>query len=454
MRLYLVSPTHYLRGGSERQLVKTTQYWTSGLTLPTLKALTPPEWEVRLTDELIDDVDLDWPCDVVGIGAMGPQIARAYDLADAFRARGRKVVLGGTWVSIAPHEASLEHADAIVVGEAERVWRDCLADLAAGRSAGIYRADDWIPPDEIPLVDPRDLQLVRWNRFRSSALYRQYFHWPVAFSRGCPKPCSYCAVQTFYRRSFRTKRPEHVLEDVRRIRSVGGRKLLFLDDNPIADPEAAKELFRSLIPERISWTSQCTIEIARDPELLDLAARSGCVSLSIGLESIERDVLKRVKKGFNHPERYAEDLRALRRRGIQVIALIMVGLDGQTTSVFPETLEFLRAHKVSLVKFFTPAPYPGTEFYARLKRDGRLRDEDWSHYDYASVLVDPSDMSEVELMHGFDDAYRDFYSLRSIASRMWPPPPRNWIEHAAYVVANLKSHQFLRRSPSAWGTIS
>src|SRR5215831_17524994 len=126
MRLYLISPTHYLRAGG---MLKTTQYWTSGLTLPTLKALTPPGWEVRLTDELIDEVDLEWPCDVVGLTAMGPQIARAYDLADQFRRRGRKVVLGGTWVSIAPHESSLEHADAIVVGEAERVWRDCLADL-------------------------------------------------------------------------------------------------------------------------------------------------------------------------------------------------------------------------------------------------------------------------------------------------------------------------------------
>src|SRR5262245_8019213 len=169
MRLYLVSPTHYGRDGA---LLKTTQYWTSALTLPTLKALTPAGWEVRLTDELIDDVDLDWPCDVVGLTAMGPQIARAYDLADEFRKRGRKVVLGGTWVSLAPPEASLAHADAVVVGEAERVWAGCLADLAAGRSRGVYRADGWISPDEIVPIDPHDLQLVRWDRFRSNPYYR------------------------------------------------------------------------------------------------------------------------------------------------------------------------------------------------------------------------------------------------------------------------------------------
>ncbi|HZR84378.1 MAG TPA: radical SAM protein [Candidatus Binatia bacterium] len=451
MRLYLISPTHYQRDGS---LVKTTQYWTSGLTLPCLKSLTPPEWEVRLVDELIDDVDLDWPCDVVGIGAMGPQIARAYDLADRFRERGRKVVLGGTWVSISPHERSLEHADAIVVGEAERVWAECLGDLAAGRSRGVYRADGWIEPHEIARHDPQDLQLVRWDRFRASPLYRLYFHWPLVFSRGCPLPCSYCAVQTFYRRTYRTRPVEQVIDDVRRIKALGGRKLLFLDDNPIADPAAAKELFRALIPERISWASQCTIEIARDPELLDLAARSGCALLSIGFESLDHDVLKRVKKGFNAPARYAEDLRRLRERGIQVIALLMVGIDGQTTETFRSTVDFLREHKVALVKFFTPAPYPGTEFHDRMKADGRLLDDDWSHYDYGSILVEPTGMTHQELRDGFDAAYRSFYSLGSIARRMLPPPRRNLVQHAAGVIANLKTHAFLRRHPTAWGTIS
>src|SRR5262252_4345225 len=143
--------------------------------MPALKALTPAGWSVRITDELIDDVDLDHPCDVVGIGAMGPQIARAYDLADAFRARGRKVVLGGPWVTLAPHERSLAHADAIVVGEAETVWARCLKDLAAGRSAGVYRASAFVdlggrashraskgtPADVFSKIDYRDLQLFR-----------------------------------------------------------------------------------------------------------------------------------------------------------------------------------------------------------------------------------------------------------------------------------------------------
>src|SRR6266516_3774892 len=248
MRIHLISPTHYLRDGS---LHKTTRYWTSGITLPYLKALTPPPNQVTFTDELMADLDLERverDADVVGLTAMGPQIRRAYDLADHFRARGKRVVLGGTWVSLVPEE-SLRHADAVVAGEAEYVWQDVLADLAAGRSRGIYRA---------------------------------YFFWPVFFSRGCPHPCEYCAVQTYYNRSFRTRPVDDVLEDVRHLRALGARRLLFLDDNPIAHPQEAKELFRRLIACRMQWVSQATINVARDPELLDLVARSDARGLSSG----------------------------------------------------------------------------------------------------------------------------------------------------------------------------
>jgi radical SAM superfamily enzyme YgiQ (UPF0313 family) len=467
----LVSPTHRLRSGS---LVKTTRYWTSGLTMPALKALTPRGWDVTIVDELVADVDLDRQCDVVGIGAMGPQIKRAYELADAFRARGKKVVLGGPWVSLAPQEASLAHADAIVVGEAETVWARCLEDLAGGRvrSGGVYRAEQFVDLggtrtrafgtrtmsdrkiDVFSEIDYRDLALVRWDRWKKSPLYRVYFHWPLMFGRGCPHPCTYCAVQTFYERSYRTRSIDAVIEDVRRIKAIGGKNLLFLDDNPIADPNAAKELFRRLAPEKIKWSSQCTIEIARDEELLDLAARSGCVALSIGFESDDAEVLDGIRKGFNRPQRYEEDLRRLRERGIQVIALMMFGMDGQKATVFDRTVERLERDGVSLVKLFTPAPYPGTRYHDEMTAQGRILDDDWGGYDYGSLLVEPRGMTPDDLRSGFDRAYKRFYGLPSIAKRMLRVPKANPIEHAAYLVANLKTWRFLQKNPSAWGTIS
>ena len=450
MRILLVSPTHYNADGT---LHKTTRYWTSGLTLPYLKALTPPGHDVRMVDELFYDVDLNADVDVVGLTAMGPQIQRAYDLGDHFRARGVRVVLGGTWVTLAA-EASLRHADAVVAGEAEDVWPQVLADLAAGRSRGIYRAAGWHSLRDLPAVDYTTLPLLKYDAFRSSPLYRMYFHWPVVFSRGCPHPCEFCAVQTYYQRGFRTRPVEEVVNDLRAIQGLGANRVLFLDDNPIGNPEAAKELFRAMIPLRLKWASQCTINIARDPELLDLAARSGCVSLSIGLESINEDSLDTIRKGFNQPRRFGRDLAAIRAKGIQVIGLLMVGLDGDTIDTFQRSLEFLIDNKVSFLKLFTPCPYPGTKYYDDLLRADRILVHDWRRYDYGSALIRPAQMTTDEMMDGFRRVYEGFYSVRAIARRLFPPPAGSYLETAAYLVANLKVNRYLRAHEDAWATIS
>ena len=450
MRIHLISPTHYNADGS---LHKTTRYWTSGLTLPYLKALTPPGHEVSMVDELFYDVDLNGTWDVVGITAMGPQITRAYDLADHFRRRGIRVVLGGTWVTLTAEE-SLKHADAVVAGEAEQVWPQLLADFCEGRSRGIYRAAAWHDLQGLPRIDYTTLPLLKYDAFKASWLYRMYFHWPVVFSRGCPHPCEYCAVQTYYRRSFRTRPVDDVLEDLRTIKALGANRILFLDDNPIAHPEAAKELFRAMIPLRLKWASQSTINIARDPELLDLAARSGCVSLSIGLESINEDSLESVRKGFNLPRRFSGDLAAIRAKGIQVIALLMVGLDGDSTDTFRRSLEFLIDNKVSFLKLFTPCPYPGTKYYDDMAQAGRITVQDWGRYDYGSPLIRPAQMTTDEMMAGFKYVYEGFYTTRAIAKRLLPPPGGSYVETLAYLVANLKVNRYLRSHENAWATIS
>ncbi len=450
MRILLISPTHYNADGS---LHKTTRYWTSGLTLPYLEALTPDEHQVSLVDELFYDVDLKTDVDVVGLTAMGPQIKRAYDLADQFRARGVKVVLGGTWVTLNPDE-SLLHADAVVAGEAEDVWVQVLDDLAGGRSQGIYRAPRRASLADLPRVDYMHLPLLKWDAFKTSWLYRMYFHWPIVFSRGCPHPCEYCAVQTFYERSFRTRPVPEVIDELKAIKALGADRILFLDDNPVANPEAAKELFAAMIPLKLKWASQSTINIARDPELLDLAARSGCASLSIGLESVHQASLESIRKGFNQAPRFAEDLAAIRNKGIQIIGLLMVGLDGDTVETFPRSLEFLMENKVTFLKLFTPCPYPGTKFYDDMMAAGRIEVGDWGRYDYGSALVRPTHMSAEEMMDGFKYVYQGFYSVPSILKRLVPPPPGSVLETMAYLVANLKVNRFLKSNEDAWATIS
>jgi len=453
MRIHLISPTHYLPDGG---LHKTTRYWTSGITLPYLKGITPAEHSVEFTDELMADLDVarvEREADVIGITAMGPQIKRAYDLADRFRAAGKKVVLGGTWVTLTAEE-SLRHADAVVAGEAELVWKDVLDDLAANRSRGIYRAEAWHDLSDLPTIDYWTLPLLKAEAFRTSWLYRQYFFWPIFFSRGCPHPCEYCAVQTYYQRSFRTRPSDHFIDEIRRMKAIGANRLLCLDDNPIAHPEKAKEMLAALVAEKVQWVSQATINVARDPELLDLVSRSGCRILSIGFESISDESLASVSKQFNRPSRFAEDIAKLRAKGIQVIALVMVGIDGDSLETFPKTLRWLDENKISFLKLFTPAPYPGTKFHRDMLEAGRLLNDDWGAYDYGSANVRPLNMTADQMLDGFKTVYSGFYSVRSMLKRFVPPPRRNLLEHAAMLVANAKVNGYLRRNPDAWGTIS
>jgi radical SAM superfamily enzyme YgiQ (UPF0313 family) len=213
-------------------------------------------------------------------------------------------------------------------------------------------------------------------------------------------------------------------------------------------------MLAALIPEKVQWVSQATINIARDPELLDLVARSGCRVLSIGFESISDESLASVSKQFNRPSRFGEDIAKLRAKGIQVIALVMVGLDGDTLETFPKTLQWLDDNRISFLKLFTPAPYPGTKFHTDMEAAGRILDRDWGRYDYGSPIVRPQNMTTEQMLEGFQHVYRGFYSVRSMLRRFVPPPRKNLLESMAMLVANAKVNGYLRRNPEAWGTIS
>jgi radical SAM superfamily enzyme YgiQ (UPF0313 family) len=450
MKIYLISPTHYTPDGN---LVKSVHYWTSAITLPYLKALTPPEHTVTFTDEIMQDVDVNTDADLIGLTAMGPQIARAYDLADYFRSRGKKVVMGGSWVSLNTEQALL-HCDAVVKGEAEYIWKDVLDDFAAGRNKQIYQASKWHSMVGMPSFDYTTLPLFRPDLFKKSAFYRMYFHWPVLASRGCPHPCEYCTVQTYYDRTFRSRPVDEVLADMETIKRLGGKRVLILDDNPIGNVKYAKELFKAMIPLKMEWASQMTINIARNDELLDLAAKSGCRSLSIGLESVTQENLEEVNKGFNKAGRFEDDLAKIRSKGIQVIALMMVGFDGDDTTSFDKTLDFLVKNKLTFLKLFTPCPYPGTKYYDDMDKAGRILTKEWNRYDYGSPLIQPTHMTPKEMMEGFNYVYNNFYSLKNIFKRMTYAPRANLLEHAFYLIANLKLNQYMRNTKNAWGTIS
>ncbi len=259
------------------------------LTMPLIAALTPPEHEVAHTDEIVERVRFDAPADLVGITAPTPSALHAYDIARQFRRRGVPVVIGGPHATALPEEAA-RHADAVVVGEAEDTWPRLLDDARRGRLEQVY-----VSSRQAPLVR---MPAPRWDLIKG----RRYGKSVTIATRGCPHRCDYCSIPLLYGPATVRYRP--IDEVVREVATSPTRAVVFWDDNIGANPRYAKELFRALAPLGKWWTSQCTANAARDEQLVELAARSGCKALFLGLESISQESLDATNKGHNRVDAY------------------------------------------------------------------------------------------------------------------------------------------------------
>jgi len=405
MKVLLVLPAaeHLRVTGVDAPVPKRKMLRFSILPLTTVAALTPAEHDVTLCDENVEPLDFDTDIDVVGISFMTALANRAYEIADEFRRRGKTVVAGGYHPTLWPEEAA-EHFDAVVVGDAEGLWPRVLEDIACGTPRKFYRHAE--PPDLSSVPVPR--------RDLTSRTARHYVTTnAVQTGRGCRHGCRYCSVTAFHHRTHRTRPLEHVLGELHGI----PRNFMFVDDNIIADREYAKKLFLAMVPMKKRWVSQCSLEIADDPELLALARRAGCRGLFIGVETLSPANLARFDKGFNRADRYLERIAAIRRARIGVQASIMVGMDGDEVEVFERTLKFLDEARVDALQLNILTPLPGTPLFERFRREGRIIDTDWSHYDFRHTVIRPAKMTSLQLQAGADWLYRQFYRLDRIVVR-------------------------------------
>lgn len=377
------------------------------LNLAMVAALTPPGIEVRIVDESVEPVDFEARVDLVGITSLTALAPRAYAIADAFRARGVPVVMGGMHPSAVPEEA-LNHADAVVVGEAEGQWPRLLEDFQAGRMQRIYRSGEKPTLDGLPT--PRR-SLLRLDRY--------LLPHTVQTTRGCPFACSFCAVSQFFGRTFRHRPVEDV---VREVAALSGRLVGFIDDNIVASTKYARELFRALIPLKIRWFSQGSLNLADDEELLGLAAKSGCVGMFIGLESLSQSNLEGVGKRVNRVERFREAITKIHRFGIAIEGAFIFGLDNDDAGVFKRTVNFARKCRLEAAQFSILTPLPGTRLHREMGEQGRINNRDWSMYNFANVVYRPLSMSAEKLQQGFRWAWHKFYSYPSILQRLgWLP---------------------------------
>jgi radical SAM superfamily enzyme YgiQ (UPF0313 family) len=366
-------------------------------------ALIPRDrWDVQLIDENIEPVDFDAEADLVGISAMTSYVRRGYAIADAFRRRGVPVVMGGVHPSFMPQEA-LQHADAVVVGEAEAVMGRVLADVEAGTLCGIYKAERLIAMQDVPL--PR-YDLMRPGRYFNRAF--------VQTARGCHHACAFCAEQMMYGLKFRFKPVDAVLRD---IDACGDRLITFGDADFFGVRERAIEVMTALKGRGIRWQAGVNTAAAHDPQLLELAAESGCYQLCIGFESISRQSLRNVHKYQNRPEDFAALVDKIHRQGLMVLGLFMFGFEEDDASVFDATRRFAIETGYDSCAFSIFTPYPGTVTWYEMLERNQIRSFDWDAYDQAHVVYQPKGMSQEALRDGYQAAFHGFYSWPSIMRR-------------------------------------
>jgi radical SAM superfamily enzyme YgiQ (UPF0313 family) len=365
-------------------------------------ALTPSDWDIEILDARTTPVDYDKKVDLVGITSFTAEVPVAYEIADGFRNRGVKVVMGGIHASALPEEA-LKHADSVVVGEAEKVWEEVLHDFEKGELKSVYHSNEMV--EMAGMAVPRRDLLDR-------SIYTSFYS--LQATRGCPYNCEYCAVTAFFGNRFRV-RP--VADTIREIESFDTREFFFLDDNITGLPKHAKELFKALIPLKRIWGGQTSINIAKDEELLSLYSKSGGKYALIGFETLSEENLRKVNKSWNSPNAYKEAIRKIQKAGINVLGSFIFGLDEDDTSVFKRTVDFVTENNIDAAQYHILTPFPGTRLYASMEKEGRITERDWSRYHTSEVVFKPNKMTAEELQRGYWWAYHKTYSVKNMLKR-------------------------------------
>jgi radical SAM superfamily enzyme YgiQ (UPF0313 family) len=391
MRLLLVSPSHKSR--KKLRAIKIPQ-----LGLHILASLTPNDVEITVVDEEIRGIDFSLDFDLVGISCMTATANRSYRLSDMYRQRGSRVVLGGIHPTILPQEA-IQHADAVVIGEAEGCWTDVIDDFKKGRLQKFYH---------VPAPDLATFPFPRRDFRIDKAIFNCV---GLVTTRGCPYACEFCSVTDFYGRKIRHRPVSRVVEDIKR---SGSKAFLILDDNVAGHPEYSKKLFEALIPLGIQWVGQSSISLAKDKEILKLCRLSGCAALFFGIESVSPSSLTGMKKSLKSIEETEEAIKIIQDNGIAFHPSIILGFDTDTKAIFDDTLEFLARTKLPTMALNVLTPYPGTRIYQRFKDQGRIISHDWSHYDHRTVVFQPKNMTPQELAEGHHHVQSEFCSFSSI----------------------------------------
>jgi radical SAM superfamily enzyme YgiQ (UPF0313 family) len=396
------------------------------LALLVVGALTPEAHRVEVVDECVQPLRTDDSPDLVGITVKADTFGRACRIAVAYRRRGIRVVFGGIHPTACPEDCA-PHADAVVVGEAERLWPQVLRDAERGALAPLYRNASPVNPSETPIP--------RWDLLDTR---RYLFTNTITAGRGCPWRCAFCYNSSPNLDARHRMKP--IAKILSEIASLGTRHVMFIDDNFIGNPDRARELVAAMQPLGLTWHTAVSADIGRHDDILDAMAASGCKSLFIGFESVRPANLAANRKVQNRVADYDATIAKIHARGMLVNASLVFGFDEDTPEVFAETLDWLFRVRPSTMTAHILTPYPGTAFHAKLKAEGRIFDHDLEHYNTSRCVFHPTRMTPDELERGYRWMYERFYSWEGIRKR-WPAMSG---QTSAYLQFNLLYRKFGR----------
>ncbi|MFA7283778.1 MAG: radical SAM protein [Candidatus Omnitrophota bacterium] len=413
MKLKLIIPKSERRFINDHRSIKElmdNKVWFAPISLPIIAALTPQGVDVSITDENIEPVDFNEKVDLVGISASTPLAMRAYEIAENFKNRGVKVVLGGIHPSVLPDEA-IGHADAVVIGEAENVWGELINDFLSGRLKSFYKSST--------KADLKKLIIPRWDLLKLDS-YRAFL---IQTTRGCPFNCSFCSVKAFFGDGYRFKPIENLIQEIKTLQKLGCKgNFFFVDDNFASDTKRTAELlsvFKQLGVK--NWTAQ--ISVNTDERVLKLMADCGCSHVVIGLESVSQKTVNSMNKGsVNRVEYYSRVINRVHFYGIGVVGSFIVGHDSDDKTVFGEINKFVYANNIEFPLVSILTPYPGTGIAKQFQQENRITCNNWRNYDNTTVCFVPRSLSGEDLYYYTNKINKEFYEYDNLYYRL----SRSW----------------------------
>ncbi|MGD0539988.1 MAG: radical SAM protein [Tepidisphaeraceae bacterium] len=447
MRLCLINPGNPLVSMSQPSRWRKYRVWKP-LGLLTIAALTPAQWEVSIIDENMgvpDYAHMPRP-DLVGITAFTSQAPRAYEIAAVFRKFGVPVVMGGIHASMCTAEA-LAEVDAVVKGEAEAIWPTVLADAQRGALQQLY---------EGKLADLESVPPARHD-----LLSHGYAFGSIQTTRGCPLNCHFCSVSAFNGQGYRHRPIEAVVREFDRIQE---RLVLIVDDNLIGTRREhiarAKDLFRAMIAAKLDkkWICQTTINFGEDEELLELAARAGCVGAFIGFESLTGEGLAELGKQYNILKggNIRANVARIHRQGILVVGSFIIGLDSDTPGVGRRIAKAAARYAIDLLNPIFLTPLPGTRLWEKMLVQGRITanlfPRDWRYYTLSFPVARFQNFSWSQMLAEMDESWRWFYSPWRILRRVFSSV-RRWRSPLTMLIASLSYRRNYRADLERMGEL-